>query len=80
MVVMVHRKRKFASGLTLVEMMVCTAILLIVVSGVGVAVADGFRGWRQMYDRLYSKLAADSVTGPRILDLVVRKAAGSRAF
>lgn len=80
MVVMVHRERKFASGLTLVEMVVCMAIVLIVVSGVGAAVADGFRGWRGMYDRLYSKQAADSVTAPRILDLVVRQAAGSRVL
>ncbi len=75
---MVHGKRNLASGLTLVEMVVATAILLIVVSGVGVAVADGFRGWRGMYDRLYSKQASDSVAAPRILDLAVRKAAGSR--
>lgn len=78
MVAMVQGKHRFASGLTLVEMVVATAILLIVVSGVGVAVADGFRGWRGMYDRLYSKQASDSVAAPRILDLAVRKAAGSR--
>lgn len=75
---MVHRTHRFASGLTLVEMMISMAILLIVVAGVGTAVADGFHQWQRMYDRLYSNLAADSVAAPRVLDRVVRKAAGAR--
>jgi len=75
---MMHRNNRFPSGLTLLEMMVCMAILLIVIAGIGVALADGLRDWQRMYDCLYSNLAADSRTAPRMLDLVVRSAAGQQ--
>jgi prepilin-type N-terminal cleavage/methylation domain-containing protein len=74
----VQRRRKFRSGLTLVEMMLCTAILLIVLAAVGVVLGDGLRGWKHMYDRMYSKLATDSLVASRMLDVVVRRAAGQR--
>ena len=57
------QKWKFLTGLTLVELMVATVLSLIVITGIGIILADSQRGWNAMYNRTYSDVVTfNSIT------------------
>jgi hypothetical protein len=60
-------------GLTIVELMIAAAALGIVVLGVGMALAEGQRGWNRMYSRIYSAVVTDSEAARRTFDSIIRK-------
>ena len=70
----------FRLGFTLIEIMISMAVLLIIISVVGVVLGDGAQDWNRMYDRTSSKLAADSLGAPRAFNAIIRKAGGQRVL
>ena len=65
-------------GVTLIELMITTAIVTMVILGVGVALVDTQRGWNKMYNRVYGEVAADSYVAKMVFDKNVRKASKKR--
>jgi len=61
-------------GLTLIELMIATVIMVIVILGVAVILADSQRGWNAMYNRIYSDVVTDGHIARRTFDRVIRKA------
>ena len=70
------QKRKFLTGLTLVELMVATVIALIVVLGIGIVLVDSQRGFSAIYNRVYSGVVTDGYVARKTFDSVIRKAGG----
>jgi len=71
---MPKKKLKIRQGFTLVEMAMVILLAAIVMSGVGVIIADSQRGWSVMYNRIYSDIVNDSYVARRAFDAVIRKA------
>jgi hypothetical protein len=65
-------------GVTLIELVITTAIVTMVILGVGVALVDTQRGWNKMYNRVYGEVAADSYVAKMVFDKNVRKASKKR--
>jgi len=61
-------------GLTLIELMIATVIMVTAVLGIGGILADSQRGWNVMYNRIYSDVVTDGHVARRTFDRVVRKA------
>ena len=78
MVVFIVAKRKRNSGLTLMELVITAAMAVIVIFGVGVLMVDGVRGWKYMYNRVYSDVVTDGYVAQKTFDSIVRKASGKR--
>ncbi|MFA5239751.1 MAG: prepilin-type N-terminal cleavage/methylation domain-containing protein [Phycisphaerae bacterium] len=55
-------KRKFHSGVTLIELVVTMAVSLIIISAVTVLLMGGNRGWQQTYDSATKKIKQDAQT------------------
>jgi len=70
---MPKNKGRYAKGLTLIELMVASAIAVIVVFGIAIVLADSHRGWQAMYNRIYSDVTTDSHVARRMFDAVIRK-------
>ncbi len=66
-------------GLTLIELVIATAIMVIIILGVAIILADSQRSWNAMYNRIYSDVVTDGHIARRTFDRVVRKASG-RSF
>ena len=66
-------------GLTLIELMIATVIMVIVILGVAIILVDSQRGWNAMYNRIYSDVVTDGHIARRTFDRVIRKASG-RSF
>jgi len=66
-------------GLTLIELVIATAIMVIVILGVAIILADSQRSWNAMYNRIYSDVVTDGHIARRTFDRVIRKASG-RSF
>jgi hypothetical protein len=77
---MSKKKSTNRRGLTLIELMAATVIAIIVVSGIGLILADSQRGWNRMYDRIYSDVVTDSYVARKRFDGVVRQASGEKFF
>ncbi|MFH1616876.1 MAG: hypothetical protein ABIG61_17555 [Planctomycetota bacterium] len=60
-------------GLTLVELMVTAMLAVIVIFGIAVGMADGFRGFRQMYSRVNEGIAKDAYVSRAEFDAAGRK-------
>ncbi len=60
-------------GITLVEMMLASVIGGIAMLGIGIVLSDSNRGFREMYNRVYSDVVADSHAAKRMFDSVVRQ-------
>jgi type II secretory pathway pseudopilin PulG len=60
-------------GFTLVELIAATVMAAIVVLGIGIVLADSQKGWRKMYDRVYSDVVTDAYVARRAFDRAVRK-------
>ncbi len=61
-------------GLTLIELMIATVIMVTAVLGIGVILVDSQRGWNVMYNRIYSDVVTDGHIARRTFDRVIRKA------
>jgi type II secretory pathway pseudopilin PulG len=59
---MMHSKRKFYPGFTLVELAVSIVISLIVILAVGVLFASGFDTWQQTYKSTHDQVEEDSLS------------------
>ena len=66
-------------GLTLIELMIATVIMVIVILGVAIILVGSQRGWDAMYNRIYSDVVTDGHIARRTFDRVIRKASG-RSF
>ena len=74
---MVTKKRlKARRGFTLIELIIATAIMVIVMLAVGMVLVDGQRGWSNMYNRTQSGVVTESYAARRKFDSVMRKASG----
>lgn len=71
---MLKNKTRNRRGFTLVEMMVASAMAVIVVLGLAMSLSDGQRGWNNMYNRVYSDVVTGSHIAARTFDRIVRKA------
>ena len=60
-------------GFTLVEVMVASAMAVIVVLGLAISLSDAQRGWNAMYNRVYSDVVTGSHAAAGVFDTVVRK-------
>jgi len=61
-------------GFTLIELVIATAITVIVILGVAITLADSQRSWNAMYNRIYSDVVTDGHIARRTFDRVIRKA------
>ncbi len=71
---MIKKRLTASRGFTLIEMILATAIMVIVVLAIGVALVDGQRGWSIQYDRIYSDVVTDGYVARRKFDAVMRSA------
>ncbi len=75
---MIKKRLTASRGFTLIEMILATAIMVIVVLAIGVALVDGQRGWSIQYDRIYSEVVTDGYVARRKFDAVTRTASRDR--
>jgi len=61
-------------GFTIVELMVAVLMLGVVILAVGMVLADGQRGWSDMYSRVYSDVVTGGHVARRTFDSTIRKA------
>jgi len=73
-ITMINKKLTASRGFTLIELIMATAIMIIVVLAIGMALVDGQRGWSVQYDRIYSDVVTDGYVARRKFDAVMRKA------
>jgi len=71
---MINKRLTASRGFTLIELIIATAIMVIVVLAVGIALVDGQRGWSIQYDRIYSDVVTDGYVARRKFDAVMRTA------
>ena len=71
---MIKKRLTASRGFTLIELIIATAIMVIVVLAIGIALVDGQRGWNIQYDRIYSDVVTDGYVARRKFDAVLRKA------
>jgi prepilin-type N-terminal cleavage/methylation domain-containing protein len=60
-------------GLTLVELMLASVIGGIVMLGIGISMSDSNRGFKEMYNHIYSDVISDSQAAKRMFDARVRQ-------
>ena len=65
---------KVRPGFTLTELTVTSAIAVIIILAVGIALAGTMRGWQTTYDRVYSDVTTESYAARRAFDATIRKA------
>jgi hypothetical protein len=73
-----QKKNRF--GLTLVELSITMLISTIVVAGIGVAMVDSQRGFRQMYERTQGDVTTDAYVARAVFDRICRKASIQRCL
>jgi len=71
---MIKKRLTASRGFTLIELIIATAIMVIVVLAIGTALVDGQRGWSIQYDRIYSDVVTDGYVARRKFDAVMRTA------
>jgi prepilin-type N-terminal cleavage/methylation domain-containing protein len=67
-------------GFTLVELMITTAIMLVVGLAIGVVIVDGQSGWSFMYDRINSDVVTDGYVARKKFDAVIRDASREKVL
>ena len=75
---MIKKRLTASPGFTIIELLIATAIMVIVVLAIGIALVDGQRGWNYMYDRVYSDVITDGYVARRKFDAVTRTASRDR--
>lgn len=71
---MLKKKAANSKGLTIIELLVALSISIIILLGIGIVLADSYRGWNAMYSRIYSDVVVDGHIARRVFDSVIRKA------
>jgi len=71
---------KARKGFTLVELMITTAIMLIVGLAIGVVIVDGQTGWNRMYNRMNSAVVTDGYVARKKFDNVMRSASREKTL
>ncbi len=71
---MTKNKLTVQPGFTIVELMIAMIFAAILISGIGIILADSQRGWQTMYNRIYSDVVTDSYVARKQFDAVMRKA------
>ena len=71
---MIKKRLTASRGFTLIELIIATAIMVIVVLAIGIVLVDGQRGWNIQYDRIYSDVVTDGYVARRKFDAVMRTA------
>jgi len=71
---MIKKRLAASRGFALIELIIATAIMIIVVLAIGIALVDGQRGWSIQYDRIYSDVVTDGYVARRKFDAVMRRA------
>ena len=69
---MIDKRLTASRGFTLIELIIATAIMVIVVLAIGTALVDGQRGWSMQYERIYSDVVTDGYVARRKFDAVTR--------
>lgn len=64
------------SGITLVEVIMASAVALVVFAGIAALLVDGQRGWNSMYARAYGDVVTDGYVATKFFDALMRKAEG----
>ena len=77
---MIPNKTKQNSGFTLIEMMVTILIAGIVILGLANVMADTYRSYRKMYERVHGNIANDAYVTRIRFDRICRKARAGSAF
>ena len=75
---MIKKRLTASRGFTIIELLIATAVMVIVVLAIGVALVDGQRGWSIQYDRIYSEVVTDGYVARRKFDAVTRTASRDR--
>jgi hypothetical protein len=75
---MTRKNPRFRTGFTLVELMITTAIMIIVGLVIGVVMVDGQIGWNTMYERTHSDVVTDSYVARKKFDNIMRNASNSQ--
>jgi hypothetical protein len=73
------KNKRNRTGITAIETMSAAVIAVIATFSVAIALSDSERGFKAMYNRVYSNVVTDSHIARRMFDSVVRKSC-SRAF
>jgi len=74
-----RRMHRAPLGLTLVELMIATAVMLVVGLAIGVVIVDGQIGWNNMYGRINSDIVGDGYAARGKFDSVIRSASSGRS-
>jgi Tfp pilus assembly protein PilV len=77
---MPKRKLTVRTGFTVIELMVATVLAVIIVTGLGLILADSQRGWTNMYNRIYSDIVTDGYAARKRFDSVIRGASWEKYF
>jgi hypothetical protein len=75
---MIKKRLTASRGFTIIELLIATAVMVIVVLAIGIALVDGQRGWSIQYDRIYSEVVTDGYVARRKFDAVTRTASRDR--
>lgn len=65
--------RRFPTAFTLTELVITTLVTVIIISTLGIVLADSHRGWNRMYNHVHSDVVSDSHVAKRVFNVVVRK-------
>jgi prepilin-type N-terminal cleavage/methylation domain-containing protein len=60
-------------GFTMIELLVTMGLAAIVILAMGITLADNQKGWRKMYDRVYSDVVTDAYITRMTFDRIVRQ-------
>ena len=75
---MPKKKLKVQRGFTIIELIIATGIAVIIISAVGIILADSQRGWNTMYNHIYSDVVTDGYVARKMFDAVIRKASSEK--
>jgi hypothetical protein len=70
---MLKRNLITRDGFTLIEMIVATAMTVIVILGVAIVLVNSQRAYQVTYDKVYSDVMTDAFVARRLFDSIVRK-------
>ncbi|MHC4666472.1 MAG: PilW family protein [Planctomycetota bacterium] len=60
-------------GFTMIELLVTMGLAAIVILAMGITLADNQKGWRRMYDRVYSDVVTDAYVTRMTFDRIARQ-------
>jgi len=70
--------KKFPTAFTLTELVISAVASVIVISTVGIILADSHRGWNKMYMRVYGDVVTDAYVAKKAFNAVVRESSVKR--